>query len=500
MAVAQVKPSRWTYFFFGGLFLVFVGRFVWNRREQVAFVQEAPIAHTTRRLLRCVLGRDVQRMLEDRGNAAGNNVVPSWNDKIEDRLRRIAATYASNDWPSRCLPMAEHLEVRLVSEAHAMRAHQAASDVRQTLARSATSQLTLLRDVESGSLASSLASLAYEVSGLTAGAEEGWNSPLGETATDLSRSARSRFLTPPRLPATPTRSCSRCQICSCTRAAATVDCIASRSTRANAGPIARSVAARRCPTTRVTACCGLRPTRAMRSSFRARNRPRSWRCPSPCGAVSKRPTHGWQALLTPSALVWASDTQGVVRVRSTPRSGEPHWSEALTTTGAPDEIAALMLVPGENGAVRVAALRRGANSLALTMREVPSEPRAGETSGPGADANPGGEWSTFDPHVTSCVAEHTRYLLVSDRFAMRAYALHDDGAVAFQDMRFNTLGPPAERRFDLRCNDAAALLFADFEQRPDALIGVRFRDRSTPRDHAANARAARARRGCGAHA
>ncbi|MEI8259433.1 MAG: hypothetical protein WCJ30_27510 [Deltaproteobacteria bacterium] len=180
---------------------------------------------------------------------------------------------------------------------------------------------------------------------------------------------------------------------------------------------------------------------------------------------------GWQALLSRDTLVWISVTHGVARVRQTPRSGEVRWSEPVATVGHTDEVLAAMLVQGAGGTVRLATLERGADSVTLATRAIVDGPAAGVTPATVV----GGEWPTFDPRVHTCVAPHARYLLVSDAFALRAIALRDDGTAGIQDLRPNALGAPLGRRFELRCSDTAALLFADFDLRSDALVLFDFR-------------------------
>ncbi len=470
MAVAQVKPSRWTYFFFGGLLLVALVRWGWTRREQATFEHDAPVAHTARRLLRCMLGRDVQRLLDDRATAGGSPGVPSWTDKVQDRLQRIVATYAGDAWPARCVPIADRLASRLSTDIHAARAALAASRARELLGRGAERPVDLMAGVESGALAAALAAVAVEVSGLTSGTGEGWASPLPFGPTDLDPVSTINFPHAAAIAADADAP-----------VLAMPDLLVYRGQ--GDGMIHRvTYDARERPTDRalgrgVPVATDDRDGALRVASddgdalFLPDGEPAALLPVPEAARRGVESLDGWQVLLSQDALAWSSVTRGVARVRRTARSGEVHWSEPVVTVGRADEVVAAMLYPGANGAMRLATLERGADTVALATRAIAVD--AG--MGPSGVSAVGGDWITFDPQVHTCVAPHARYMLVSDAFALRVIALRDDGTTGVQDLRPNTLGVPLGRRFELRCSDSSALLFADFDLRTDALVLFAFR-------------------------
>jgi hypothetical protein len=465
VAVAQVRPSRWTYFFFGGLALTLIGRFVWGRREQVQFVHDAPLAHTTRRLLRCVVGRDVQRMLGDRATAQAGQGASGWTDKIEDRLRRIAAVHADDQWPARCVPIAERLEARLGVELHAQRAQRAAMDVRQYLAAGTARRIEWMRVVESGDLASALSTLAYEVSGLTSAAEEGWTSPLGASPTDLypvqtvsfpharlvAPGGESAALVMPDLLVYQSVADRRLH-----RVTFDADEVPTDRDVGRGAPV---IGDQRGGALLVSADEG-------DSLFVPYGEPAPLvPLPESVRRGAER-VEGWSTYSTEESLAWIDVSGGVVHLRATPRTGEVQWRD-VGTFGAQDLVFGGVLLPFEFDRVRLATLERGANSLSVSMRTVALD---GTPSEGDEVTHPGGEWLAFDPHMRVCEADAARHVLLYDAFGMRAIRFDARGGVSTQDMRFEALGPIAERRFEWHCNDTHALLFADFEQRNETML------------------------------
>jgi hypothetical protein len=468
VAVAQVRPSKWTYFFFGGLALTLVGRFVWSRREQVQFVHDAPLAHTTRRLLRCMVGRDVQRMLGDRSTARATEGTPGWSDRIEDRLRRIASAHANDEWPSRCVPIAERLETRLGMELHAQRAQRAALDVRGYLTAGSARRIEFIRVVESGDLANALATLAYEVSGLTSAAEEGWSSPLGNASTDLypvdtvsfpharavAVGGESAALVMPDLLVY--QSVADRRFHRVTFDASEVP------TDRDVGRGAPVVVDQRGGTVLVSSNEG-------DSVFVPYGEPAPLvPLAEPVRRGAER-VDGWSTYSTEESLAWIDVSNGFVHLRATPRSGEVQWRD-VGTFGAQDRVFGAVLLPHEFDRVRVAMLERGANSLSLAIRTVALDGTGAPADGGEEISRPGGEWLTFDPHMRVCESETARHVLLHDAYGMRAIRFDATGAVATQDMRFERLGAIADRRFEWHCNETHALLFADFEQRNEAMV------------------------------
>ena len=470
MAGSQIKPSRWTYFFFGGLVSVLVGRIVWARHDQSQFTREAPLAHTTRRLLRCVLGRDAQRLLDSRAAAQGGNGVLSWTDKIEDRLRRTVAIEANATWPSRCLPIAERLETRLSTELHAQRAQRAAMDARQLLTVGAARRIELLRAVESGDLATALSTLAYEVSGMTSATEEGWGSPLRPDANDLWPVHTVSFPHAAPIPA----EADSAQLVQ-------PDMLVYQSTAdrrmhrvmfdANETPSDRALGRGAPVLGDVREDAFLVAADDGDSLFVPSGEPSALMPLAEAVRSGDEPIDGWSALANGDSLTFASVTGGVVRVRSTSRTGAVQWRDARTY-GTPDEVFAAVLVPTDDGAPRLATLDRGPNSIAVSVRTLDDAPPAlggSEASAPPA-SHPGGEWLTFDPRIRVCESAHARHVLLFDRFSMRAIRLDARGGVSTQDIRLDTLGPLLDRRAEWHCNDTHALFFADFEHRSDTMM------------------------------
>lgn len=177
-----VKPSRGTVIFFGLLAVGLFARYAMNRRDESIVARDAPLAHSTRRLLRCVIGRDAERMLWPRPS---DDDTRPWAVKINAQLRATVTEPQDNSWPARCTPIAQRVAAKLATTPNATAAHSAAAEVvrhLETLSSSPTNAITI---AENGRLGTALATLTIEVIKSTVGTESGWQSPLAHERTDL---------------------------------------------------------------------------------------------------------------------------------------------------------------------------------------------------------------------------------------------------------------------------------------------------------------------------
>lgn len=166
--------------FFALLGAGLTARYVMNRRDESVVRRDAPVTHATRRLLRCVLGRDAERMLWPR---PANDDVRPWANEINARLRLMAAQPQGDQWPARCIPLATRVQGSLTAQ------HLAPSSAFYEFTRQLTdmtgSQMTAIAVAENGRLGTALASFSLEVIKSSVGTESGWTSPLPYDASDL---------------------------------------------------------------------------------------------------------------------------------------------------------------------------------------------------------------------------------------------------------------------------------------------------------------------------
>jgi hypothetical protein len=177
-----VKPSRGTVIFFGLLAVALFARYANNRREDSIVARDAPLAHSTRRLLRCAIGRDAERMLWPRPS---DDDPRPWAAKLNTHLRRVVSEPQGDSWPSRCVSLAQRVAAKLASTPNATAAHSAAAEVVRHLESLALSPTSAITVAENGRLGTALATLTIEVIKSTVGTESGWQSPLAHEATDL---------------------------------------------------------------------------------------------------------------------------------------------------------------------------------------------------------------------------------------------------------------------------------------------------------------------------
>lgn len=182
-----VRPNRGTVVFFVLLAVALVARTQFAKQHAQSFRQDAPQAHSTRRLLRCVLGADVERYLHPRPPRTDG---ARWERLISARMRRMVTEYEPAEWLGRCVPISDRLTARLELARGATRAASLSRAVAVTLRDAQASRLRAIELVESGTLGSQLALLALEAGSLSDGADEAWSSPLGPQASDLEGAVR----------------------------------------------------------------------------------------------------------------------------------------------------------------------------------------------------------------------------------------------------------------------------------------------------------------------
>lgn len=182
MALFTVKPSRGTIFFFGLLGVGLLARYGFNKREQTVVARDAPLAHSARRLLRCVIGRDSDQLLWP---APENDDVRPWALALNTRLRAVVTEHYGPSWPSQCVPMAQRVTARLSASNATARTYSLATESLRLLNSMTNSRNDAIAIAENGALGMSLASLARELIKTSTGSESGWNSPLPFESMDL---------------------------------------------------------------------------------------------------------------------------------------------------------------------------------------------------------------------------------------------------------------------------------------------------------------------------
>jgi hypothetical protein len=480
VALFTIKPNRGTVAFFVLLTLGLIARFVWGRHEQFLAQRDGPPAHTTRRLLRCVLGRDAQRLLSPR--PADNSPAP-WAEKITARLRHTITVQAHWDahWPARCAPLAERLATRLSGSGETAHAAQLAQTVRGSLAAAAGDRLRALELVESGTLGTQLAALALEVIALSAGAESGWDSDLRYEPTDLHPLRLARPPEPVALPADADYA-----------TLALPDLVLYQSaldrrlhvvTFDARGLVRADRAIGRGAPVRGSAREGavLVANDAGDAVFLPGGEP-SQLVPVPPPLLDGTERLGeWQVALTPGYLWLLSHDGDTLHLRTTPRSGEPRWSEVALPQAWAMQTVGGDLLAAQGDAVDVLALRRGVTDVGLERQRVTALPagpvapadtarRAVRRTTPPAppEALPV-RWSVFSPFHRTCAAGATRYFLVASEYdGLSVVSVTRDGATR-AELRYSEMGALAGR-YELTCNEQGALLFADFAGHPGTLV------------------------------
>lgn len=474
VALFTVKPSRWSVVFFAVLLLGFVLRYAHARHEQRLIETDGPPAHTTRRLLRCVLGRDAQRLLGPRSLAA-------WSRTATERLQRLVTLHHSSTWPSRCVPIAERLATRLAPRPEAHTAAEHARQLALMLRNAAGDRRTAIEVIERGELGTALATVAFDVTALSDGAAENWINFLRESSTDLWPAEQ---VIPPH-------------------AATVADGVEYATLAMPDLVLYQSVADRRLHM--VTFGPDERP-RSDRAIGRGAPVRGPWRegallvaaddgdslflpggepaqlvpLPAPL-REGREAADDWHVALTPSLLWLLTADAGTLRVRTTPRSGAVHWSEPFAPIGGPDVMVGGVLLPDPSGgdAVRVIAVRRGASGVSVEQYAL-SAPRATSAN---TLATPGDtslapqvllrEWPAYDPWMTTCAAGRARYLLVRASDALSVVRVDGERALR-RELSYSTAGTPRGRRLELGCDERGALLFVDLEMQAGALVHFDF--------------------------
>lgn len=167
--------------FFALLGAGLIARYVFHQREERVVARDAPVTHTTRRLLRCVLGRGIERGLWPRPE--GDDSRP-WANTINARLRLMVTREQRDGWPQRCVPVAQRLTARLAGSQFTA-AYSAALEAQRLIQDLGASHSSAIATAENGRLGIALATLSIEVIKASVGTEAGWTSAIAHEATDL---------------------------------------------------------------------------------------------------------------------------------------------------------------------------------------------------------------------------------------------------------------------------------------------------------------------------
>ncbi|MDP3276219.1 MAG: hypothetical protein Q8Q09_13550 [Deltaproteobacteria bacterium] len=183
MALLTVRPSRGTVAFFVLLGLGLTGRHLFAKREQSIVERDAPLAHGARRVLRCVVGQDADRLLWPRPAGDDSRL---WAAVINRRLSlMVTQTQQTPGWPRNCVPIAQRLAQQLAGSSEGTRAYPhsvTALRFLTTLARSSDDAITV---ADNGSLGTALADMSIAILAASAGAEVAWTSQLPNEFNDL---------------------------------------------------------------------------------------------------------------------------------------------------------------------------------------------------------------------------------------------------------------------------------------------------------------------------
>lgn len=177
-----VKPSRGTVLFFALLGLGLLTRYLLQRSEERTVARHAPVTHTTRRLLRCLLGRDIERALWPRPE--GDDARP-WAHTINARLRLLVTRPQRNGWPQRCEPIARRLVERIHADLQSPETYDTAIDVPRFIQLLGATHESAITTAENGRLGLALATVSIAVIKASVGTEAGWTSALAPEPTDL---------------------------------------------------------------------------------------------------------------------------------------------------------------------------------------------------------------------------------------------------------------------------------------------------------------------------
>lgn len=167
--------------FFALLGAGLIARYVFHQREERVVARDAPVTHTTRRLLRCVLGRGIERGLWPRPE--GDDSRP-WANSINARLRLLVSREQRAGWPQRCAPIAQRLTARLTGSQFTA-AYSASLEAQRLIQDLGSSNSSAIATAENGRLGVALATLSIEVIKASVGTEAGWTSTIADEATDL---------------------------------------------------------------------------------------------------------------------------------------------------------------------------------------------------------------------------------------------------------------------------------------------------------------------------
>ena len=450
----MVKPSRGTVSFFVLLAIAVAAKFGWRKYETTSFTQDGPPAHSTRRLLRCMLGSDVERLLV--GRLPGRDITP-WADRITERLRRLVARDYSAEWPARCVPIAERLSVRFSRDSRTGHAAHLLDELQQTLTAAARDRVVAIDSVERGLLGSQLAALALEVSVMSAGAEHGWDSYLPPSPSDLDAAPALLLDRPTPLPLDAQYA-----------VFALPDMVLYQNARdgrlhrvtydahdvpndLDIGRGAPIQSSNRNGATLIAADAG-------DQLFLPGGEPAELVSLPDAIARGSELVGEWQIALTPESLWLMSVDRGVIRVRTTPRSGEVHWSEPLAVIGERDAMVggALLSDPAAPEHMAVIAVRRGARGFLIERYDIGGGNPITEAHVLATDA------PAYDPRVVSCSAGGLRYLLVAsaEGFTMNV----TDGVFVHQrELTYAAGSGPTRRRVDVTCNTDFALVVAEIQ-------------------------------------
>jgi hypothetical protein len=379
--------------------------------------------------------------------------------------------------------MAERLSARFETAPDARRAWYPAREVAAILTDAANSPMAAVQHVEDGTLPLQLANLAYEVSAISDGAQEGWSSELPPAATDLYPVLSNDLVAPTPLPADaeyPTFALPDLllyqsgsdRLFHVTRydgEGAAHDGDALGAGAPVAGPPRDGPALIADDRGESVFLPGGEPARRVRM---------------PDAVEQGHEALGqWQIALTRNALWLLTNDDGVLRLRSTARSGDGQFNSApVASFGEPDTMLDGLLAAAGGESVMVVALRRGATGVSIVGYVV--TPPANETDSTAATRAAAGDALTavvgplplmserpaFDPHVIPCTYGSVSYALIvgDDRMTL---AWVERGRADHLDAGYTEIGAPVEgHRLELSCNEDAALVFADLTGRDGALV------------------------------
>ncbi len=454
----QVKPSAGAVLLLGALVALILGRIACSRHETALVRRDAPIAQTTRRLLRCLLGRDAQRVVDGPGAAVAptSETAPA-NAAITERLRRIAGADQGPDWPARCIPLARAVEHGATGTRGG--APFVARALEGVLDAARRDRSLWIQSVERGDVGRLLATLIADVRRNSSGAEAGWTSGLPPAASDL---APVQYEREPAVNAIATN------VDYAVLAMPDLVLYQSANDRflhaiaydGRDRETSNRVVGRGAPVREASRDGAVRVADDDGDAiFLPAGEPAQLVTFPAAIRTGLERVDDWHVAATEAHVFLLTLDGGQARVRVARRSGVPAWDRPAATLGSAESLVDAVVIPrrGED-AVDVIGVRRRARGVALEAWRVDATTG---TSGAGTPVSLD-EWPAFDPQPDTCASGAVRYV------ALRSETSVD--VVRLSALQASRLAVPARTldgrsvtggRWELSCDANRAIVWTE---------------------------------------